>query len=243
MSDLLLDSLEISNFRAFDHLKIEKLGRVNLIVGENSVGKTSILEAIKSSPYSDKPVTIFSSQIDYITTSIALSDTTKANFSDEVEQDILTALQSIEPNLERFIVIDDTKINAKGVVIELQNLEQLPLTHLGNGISRIFDIAVYLLTCANNFALIDEIETGLHDNIQIELWRMIFKLAHRLNIQVFATTHSWDCILSFQKASEEDKNEEAMLIRLDKKDGRIIVTLYDERLVEMATRLGVDIRG
>jgi AAA15 family ATPase/GTPase len=47
MSDLLLDSLEISNFRAFEHLKIEKLGRVNLIVGKNSVGKSDLLEAIR----------------------------------------------------------------------------------------------------------------------------------------------------------------------------------------------------
>ncbi len=29
---LILDSLEIHNFRAFEHLLIEKLGRVNLIV-------------------------------------------------------------------------------------------------------------------------------------------------------------------------------------------------------------------
>ena len=43
---LVLDSLEIKNFRAFKHLRIEKLGRVNLIVGKNNVGKTSVLEAL-----------------------------------------------------------------------------------------------------------------------------------------------------------------------------------------------------
>ena len=41
MSELHLDSLEIKNFRCFEHLVIEKLGRVNLIVGKNSLGKTS----------------------------------------------------------------------------------------------------------------------------------------------------------------------------------------------------------
>ena len=40
---LVLDSLEIKNFRAFKHLRIEKLGRVNLIVGKNNVGKSSVL--------------------------------------------------------------------------------------------------------------------------------------------------------------------------------------------------------
>ena len=45
-SELLLDSLEIKGYRCFEHLTIEKLGRVNLIVGENNVGKTALLEAL-----------------------------------------------------------------------------------------------------------------------------------------------------------------------------------------------------
>src|SRR5262245_20037887 len=43
---LRLPSLEVRNFRAFDHLQIESLGRVNLITGRNNVGKTSVLEAV-----------------------------------------------------------------------------------------------------------------------------------------------------------------------------------------------------
>lgn len=37
--------IEITNFRGFDHLKIEELSKVNVFVGANNVGKTSILEA------------------------------------------------------------------------------------------------------------------------------------------------------------------------------------------------------
>ena len=47
MSNLILNSLEIRNFRAFRDLQIEHLGRVNLLVGKNNVGKTSLLEAIR----------------------------------------------------------------------------------------------------------------------------------------------------------------------------------------------------
>ena len=43
----MLTSLEIKNFRAFSHLVIERLGRVNLIVGKNNVGKTTLLEALQ----------------------------------------------------------------------------------------------------------------------------------------------------------------------------------------------------
>src|SRR5260370_27928717 len=47
MSTFILNSLEIRNFRAFRDLKIEHLGRVNLLVGKNNVGKTCLLEAIQ----------------------------------------------------------------------------------------------------------------------------------------------------------------------------------------------------
>src|SRR6266571_6788405 len=47
MSTLILNSLEVRNFRAFRDLKIERLGRVNLLVGKNNIGKTSLLEAIQ----------------------------------------------------------------------------------------------------------------------------------------------------------------------------------------------------
>src|SRR5436190_8957836 len=46
MGTLILNSLEIRNFRCFKHLQIERLGRVNLIVGKNNVGKSSFLEAL-----------------------------------------------------------------------------------------------------------------------------------------------------------------------------------------------------
>jgi len=40
MGNLILNSLEIRNFRAFHDLKIEHLGRVNLLVGKHSSGKS-----------------------------------------------------------------------------------------------------------------------------------------------------------------------------------------------------------
>ncbi|MGK7946186.1 MAG: ATP/GTP-binding protein [Microcystaceae cyanobacterium] len=42
----MLKSLEIKNFRCFKEYKLQQLGRVNLLVGMNNCGKTSILEAI-----------------------------------------------------------------------------------------------------------------------------------------------------------------------------------------------------
>lgn len=39
--------LKIENFRCFKYFELQQLGRVNLLVGENNSGKTSVLEAIQ----------------------------------------------------------------------------------------------------------------------------------------------------------------------------------------------------
>ncbi|WP_089944325.1 AAA family ATPase [Candidatus Entotheonella palauensis] len=43
----MLSSVTIDNFRGFSHLEMRDLGRVNLLVGMNNCGKTSLLEAIQ----------------------------------------------------------------------------------------------------------------------------------------------------------------------------------------------------
>jgi predicted ATPase len=42
----MINSIEIKNFRCFERLEIKKCKRINVLVGENGSGKTSLLEAI-----------------------------------------------------------------------------------------------------------------------------------------------------------------------------------------------------
>lgn len=42
----MLNSLKISGFRKYSELSIKNLGRINCVLGQNNVGKTSVLEAI-----------------------------------------------------------------------------------------------------------------------------------------------------------------------------------------------------
>ncbi|MGD1919625.1 MAG: AAA family ATPase [Pleurocapsa sp.] len=43
----MLEQLKIENFRCFKSFELNNLGRVNLLVGQNNSGKTSIFEALK----------------------------------------------------------------------------------------------------------------------------------------------------------------------------------------------------
>ena len=46
-SDLHLPDLTIKGFRGIEELTIPRLGRVTLLVGKNSVGKTTVLDAAR----------------------------------------------------------------------------------------------------------------------------------------------------------------------------------------------------
>jgi AAA15 family ATPase/GTPase len=120
--------------------------------------------------------------------------------------------------------------------------EPIPLRSLGDGMQRVLGIILALVNAKDGMLLIDEFENGLHYSVQPDIWRLLFKVAHRLNVQVFATTHSWDCIEAFQKAAVEDAGEEGMLIRLEEKNNEIGTTLFDERRLGIATREQIEVR-
>ena len=172
-----------------------------------------------------------------------------------LENEVLNSLRIIAPGVEGLNFLGDTQSvrleTRKDVVSYLRRIptvrvvgidEPIPLRSLGDGMQRMLGIILALVNAKDGMLLIDEIENGIHYSIQQELWQLIFQLAHRLNVQVFATTHSWDCIEGFQKAAQEDVQEEGMVIRLSLKGDEVIATLFDERKLAIATREQIEVR-
>ena len=107
---------------------------------------------------------------------------------------------------------------------------------------RALGVSLALVNARDGVLLIDEFENGIHFGVESELWQFIFQLAHRLNVQVFATTHSWDCIQGFQKAAQDDTQEEGMVIRLSLKKGKTAATLFNEEDLAVVTREQIEVR-
>ena len=368
MSKLVLDSLEIKNFRAFKHLRIEKLGRVNLFVGKNNVGKTSVLEALwiygrrgepavlwdilrshdeQSTPAGQKYTNaeeqvdairyLFNGRQDVKAQTVALSvgpldvpeqalsvslewvsivpsvpgqltvermeydkaltfgrlnpsiivkygpsvlvmhslvvenyhvrasvsgekpcvfasanGMTKTQISQlwdsvaltDSEADVLGALHIVAPEVERVNLIADKgssthrnpTVKARGSGIPI------PLRSMGEGMSRMFGIALALVNAKDGMLLIDEVDTGLHYSVLPDLWKLIFEVAHRLNVQVFATTHSKDCLEAFQYAADENTEEEGVLIRLENRKAGVGAVTFDEKELAIVTRERIEVR-
>lgn len=54
-----IKNIDIRNFRVFDHLKVDDFGQINIILGKNNSGKTTLMEAILLAVSSTYPTTLF----------------------------------------------------------------------------------------------------------------------------------------------------------------------------------------
>jgi len=128
------------------------------------------------------------------------------NVSLTPQQDrILDCLRLIERRIEGLTFIGQSDRVADRIpVVKLEGeSERLPLKAMGDGITRLFHIALAMVNAENGVLLIDEFENGLYWEVQEQLWPVIFKMAEELNVQVFATTHSNDCLKGFVNAWAE----------------------------------------
>ena len=71
---------------------------------------------------------------------------------------------------------------------------------------------------------------------------MVLQSAHRDNVQVLATTHSWDCVKGFAHAAVESGDVEGVLVRLDRVDGQIRAVEYSESELKVAADQRIEVR-
>jgi hypothetical protein len=141
-----------------------------------------------------------------------------------VEEKLITeALQTIEPSLERIAPVSSEKHRyiglRSGFLVKFFNSDQrIPIGSMGDGIWRILGLTLAIVNARNGILLVDEIDTGLHFSTMSDMWKLVWETAKRLNVQVFATTHSRDCWESLATiANTENPSEDGITIhRIEK---------------------------
>lgn len=342
----MIGSFRIQGFRCFKDLELRDLGRVNLIVGANSVGKSTVLEALdvwsggfqgwciawellhrrqelgpmgragrvrnltsaqrifrSTSPGSstsratltavpvdgtslrhrelelsllkeDQPLKAAAawrldddtgSLVDFIAefwdqlalqvaatregrASFVLTHREATNLSALWERTELTprkdrlieALRLVVPEIMDVAVT--THADTSTVKVRLEGATApVPLLSLGEGLHHLFYIALAAVNAGGGLLLIDEVESGLHFTVQEQLWRFLFEVASQEDLQIFATTHSMDCIRAFQSAAAAHP-EEGALIRLHREGADIFAETFNEADLEVVTRGDIEVR-
>lgn len=169
---------------------------------------------------------------------------------------VIEALRVIDPRLQglAFIKATDTSTYPRRrdsalriPVVKLEGTdERIPLNSMGDGMLRVLQLALAVFPAKGGYLLIDEFENGLHFSVQDEVWRFMFVLAEELNIQVFATTHSTDCLRSFSRVARSHP-ESGVLFKVSRSraksdSGKVIATVYGEDELETAVASDMEVR-
>ncbi|EDN69204.1 conserved hypothetical protein [Beggiatoa sp. PS] len=118
------------------------------------------------------------------------------------------------------------------------------IAELGHGLKRYVAIISALLVSQDSCLFLDEIENGIHYTQLDRLWQIILTLAEELNCQVFATTHSKECLESFYKVSKKMAHKNVSYTKLTRlKNGQISASVYDFELLENSLEQNHEVRG
>ena len=149
----------------------------------------------------------------------------------------------MDANVERLTMVGEefSRYRGRKPIVKLSKQNPVPLKSLGDGAVRLFTTALAMTNCPNGFLLIDEAENGIHHSIQQQYWKMVLETASKYNIQIFATTHSIDCVKGFARAALESK-EEGVLFRLEKRHEELVPIRYSENDLESATKFQTEVR-
>lgn len=226
MPALIMDSGAAKRILSLDYLKRFSRGRIY----RADLPEEPRMPCIFVSPYGGERT----ANLGPLWDKIALSDR---------EKDVVEALKIIAPDIKAVSMVggEGQRQTRTAIVRSIGFPRPVPLRSFGDGLNRLFGIVLSLVNAKDGFLLIDEFENGLHHTVQLDVWRGIFRLSKLLNVQVFATSHSWDAVEAFQKAAAEHRDE-GLLIRLSKKGDAVIPTLFREDELAVATRDRIEVR-
>ncbi len=161
----------------------------------------------------------------------------------EAEEEVVKSLRIVAPEVDDFSLLSTGSGRATSVRVKVQGRDwPVPLRSMGDGVNRLFGIGMSMVNARGGLLLIDEIENGIHYTALLAVWKFILRVARSLDVQVFATTHSSDCVTAFQQATKEDAGVEGVLTRLEIKDGEVVPSLYDEERLEKVIRAKIETR-
>lgn len=332
----MIKTLELSGFRGIESVSFNDLGRVNLIVGGNNTGKTSVLEALVLlfgdqnqvaslpslfrqsasknddwnsfwpllatgesfkeftlstdvtkvrpavdedgrvalhrlpptetgchgnpileiadklngsvnagySPSKQKLAILSTAQPSPATTSNLFNEIAPLNPDNETKlQELLRT--SIEPRLRRLRYAKPKGSREHLVYVDLGEGPMIPFTQMGQAFARALHIYCEIFALNPDILLVDEIENGLYYGGLEDFWKGLIAVLEDQDVQLFATTHSRECMEAAFRANQAEKPTQLRYLRLDRKvddPGQIVGSQFDQETMGAALEFGQEMR-
>jgi len=105
-------------------------------------------------------------------------------------------------------------------------VERIPLGLISTGLTK---LVAYLVAIANNnggIVMIDEIENGFYYDSMPAIWRILYRFSREHNVQLFASSHSAEC-LNAAATIIEGHEDDFCVLRAERKDGECSVRYFN----------------
>lgn len=153
--------------------------------------------------------------------------------------ELISCLQKIDDKIQGLQILSTPALM---IYVETGAKELMPIGMLGNGMNRFLSLALAFYRARNGILLIDEVENGLHHSVLQGVWDNLLYLSNTFNVQVFATTHSDECLQAAHQAETKASHRRLSVHRLDKYLDRHTSTTYKNERLNFAVEHGTDMR-
>ena len=153
---------------------------------------------------------------------------------------ILDFLRLMEPNLKSLssIPMGDTSLIHGDVGLA----RKIPVSYMGDGVSRLLTIILAIATSRNGIVVIDECENGIHYSVMPKIWEGIARAAREFDCQVIGTTHSYECLEAACNGITEDLAGDFSYIRIDRTDSKTMAKCFDHGMLRVAIDTNMEVR-
>lgn len=159
------------------------------------------------------------------------------------EPDLYSLIQGLDSEVLNIKVMGNDRIQCKKLNPD-GSYSYHDMGEFGDGLKHYIYIILTLFTCENGYLFIDEVGNGIHYSSLDQLWEIILTLSKEMNVQVFATTHSRECIESYCRVATKLNDQDISFTTLVKnKERQIKAIVRDYEVFTNSIDQGHEVRG
>jgi len=143
-----------------------------------------------------------------------------------IRQRFIQSLSIILPGVQEVLTRQIHEKEHMAVVVGGSD-ESYPLSRFGDGVVKCARVFMEMARCQNGRLMIDEVDAGIHFSRMDNYWRGIVAAARENQVQLFAATHSLECIQSLKRVFESGpladfQNDVRCIALTELKDGKTV---------------------
>ncbi len=168
-----------------------------------------------------------------------------------LEYELIDSLKAIDKTI-RDIRHDDISSSRPLLGVGTENQKGRTLLALfGDGTISLFRILLFIHLFKGGKLMLDEVDAGVYHERMKDYWKTILETAEKNNVQIFASTHSKECLSAFDEAIGElnielknNFSEKARTITLKASENSDKITAYTNPIsvLQFALESGNDLR-